>query len=145
MRHLKTSIFSAVAVSLLFLSAPFVRGQIIGQVEADIHHRFIVANATLPPGHYTFHMLTDSDLQVMTATSADGNEGIEFLVRRSVDSHMPKHTELIFNRYGNKEFLTHIYVAGDKTGVAVSEPSREEMRLKKQGQSPFEHTEEQAH
>ncbi len=145
MRHLKTSIFSPVAVSLLFLSATFVQAQIIGQVEADIHHRFIVANATLPPGHYIFHTVTDSDLQLMTAMSADGNEGIEFLVRRSVDSHTPKHTELLFNRYGNKEFLTHIYEAGDKTGVAVLETSRDELRLKKQGQTPFEHTEEQAH
>lgn len=145
MRHLTTSIFSAVAVSLLFLSAPFGRAQIITEVDADIHHSFIVANATLPPGHYIFRMLAGSDQQVMTAMSQDGKEGIEFLVRRSVDSHTPRHTELIFNRYGKKEFLTHIYVIGEKNGVAVVEPSREEMRLKKQGQTPFEHTEEQSH
>jgi len=90
-------------------------------------------------------MLQDSDQSIMTATSADGNEGIEFLVRESIDSHTPRHTELIFNRYGNKEFLTHIYEIGDKTGVAVAENSREEMRLRKQGKAPFEHTEEQAH
>ncbi len=81
----------------------------------------------------------------MTATSADGNAGIEFLVREAIDSHTPKHTELVFNRYGNKEFLTHVYEAGNKSGVAVALTSREEARLRKSGKTPFEHTEEQAH
>lgn len=88
-------------------------------------------------------MMGQTDLSVMTVTSADGNTSDEFLVRPSVDSHVPHHNELVFNRYGKSEFLTHVYQHGEKIGVSVVEPSREESRLDKQGQTPVEHTEEQ--
>jgi hypothetical protein len=127
---------------MLVFTAPFAHAQIMDQIDADIHHSFIVGNATLPPGHYVFRMLQHTDMQVMTVTSADGNAGAEFLVRTSIDSHTPNHTELIFDRYGNKEFLLHVYEGGNKDGVAVIEPSREESRLLERGQIPVEHTEE---
>jgi hypothetical protein len=142
MRYLQTSALVAVAMGLS-LCVPALHAQITGQVDGDIHHRFIVGNATLPPGHYVFQMMSDTDQNLMVVTSKDGNAGAEFLVRRSIDSHTPKHTELVFDRYDNREFLVHIYEKGDKDGVTVAEPSRIEARLEKQGKTPFEHTEEQ--
>ena len=136
-------LFVALAASLTFFAAPIVRAQIVGQVYASIHHSFIVGNATLPPGDYIFRMLPQSDLALMTVYTANGSTGAEFLVQQSTDSHTPRHTELFFDRYGNKEFLTHIYEQGDKFGVRVVEPSRIEARLQKQGVTPVEHTEEQ--
>jgi hypothetical protein len=68
----------------------------------------------------------------------------EFLVRTSIDPTVPKHSELVFNRYENKEFLSKIYEGGSRTGVAVEEPSRQELRLQKQNQQPTEHTESQS-
>ena len=63
------------------------------------------------------------------------------MVRESIARTAPAHTELVFNRYGNKEFLRKIYEAGNKTGVTVSETSKEEQELQQQGQKPVEHTE----
>jgi len=143
MRYIWRLVFSGVAFSLLFFTASAAHAQIAGQVDADIHHRFIVGNATLPPGHYAFRMLQGSALGAMVAISADGNVGAEFLVRGSIDSRTPKHTELVFKRYDDQEFLTHIYEVGDKNGVTVLEPSRIEARLQKLGKVPVEHTEEQ--
>jgi len=93
--------------------------------------------------NYVFRMVPHTDLALMTVTSADGNTSDEFLVRRSIDSQVPHHTELVFNRYGDQEFLTDIYEHGEKTGIAVVEPSREQSRLQKLGQDPVVHTEEQ--
>jgi hypothetical protein len=143
MRRASAFLLPCVAFAFLVFTAPLVHGQIANQIDADIHHSFIVGNATLPPGHYEFRTLQGTDMLAMVVTSVDGRAGAEFLVRNSIDSQVPNHTELIFDRFGNKEFLAHIYEAGNKVGVAVIEPSREESRLLKQGQVPVRHTEEQ--
>lgn len=143
MKQLWRSGLPGAAICLLFFTASVAHAQIVGQINADIHHKFIVGNATLPPGHYVFRMLQGEDQGVMDASSADGNAGAEFMVRMSVDSHTPRHTEFIFDRYDDKEFLAHIYEGGNKNGVTVIEPSRIEARLEKAGKVPVEHTEEQ--
>lgn len=143
MRQVAVFAVSTFALSLLALGAPVAQAQISDQIDANIHHSFIVGNTTLPPGRYVFRTLQHSDLQIMTVSSAAGGASAEFLVRTSYDAHTPKHSELVFNRYGNKEFLTHIYQRGTKVGVSVVDASREEARLKKQGQSAAAHTEEQ--
>lgn len=143
MRPITAFALSTCTWSLLVLAAPTVHAQITAQIDANLHHSFIVGNTTLPPGRYVFHMLSQSDLQIMTVSSAAGGASAEFLVRTSDDSHTPRHSELVFNRYGTKEFLTHIYQAGSKVGVTIDDASREEGRLKKQGQNPTPHTEEQ--
>jgi hypothetical protein len=48
-----------------------------------------------------------------------------------------------FRKYVDTEFLTRIYQTGSKPGVAVAETTRQETRLRKQGQHGVEHSEEQ--
>ena len=144
MRRISAFALPALAGLLLVLAVPAAQAQISGEIEANLHHSFIVGNATLPPGRYMFRMVPDTDLTAMSVTSADGATSAEFLVRTSDDAHMPRHSELIFNKYGSKEYLTRIYETGTKAGVAVVDESRSETRLKKHGQHAMEHTEEQA-
>ena len=144
MRRISAFVLTALAGLLLVLAATSAQAQITSEIEVSIHHSFIVGNTTLPPGRYVFRMVPNTDLTIMSATSADGGTSAEFMVRASDDAHTPRHSELIFNKYGNKEYLTHIYETGTKTGVAVTDESRSETRLKKQGQHATEHTEEQA-
>jgi len=144
MRFKVHSLYFAAAASLLFLAASIGRAQILDSIYLDMGHPFTVVNTTLPPGHYVLRMIPNTDLSAMKITSADGNESVDFLVRQSTDSHTPNHTDLIFDRYGNREFLKDVYERGDKGGVAVIEPSRAEERLKKEGKTAVEHTEEQS-
>lgn len=109
MRRIAGFLMAEVAGSLLFLAPTIGHTQIIGQIDADIHHKFIVGNATLPPGHYVFRMSPDTDQSVMMVTRADGQAGADFLVHDSIDSNAPKHTVLVFDRYGNEEVLKHVY------------------------------------
>jgi len=129
----------------LFLLVPFLAAhlsaQIVNQVDADISHPFIVGTKTLPEGKYIFRMQEGSGGKVMTVISADGKNSDQFMVRESIAPHTPAHTELVFNRYGDKEFLIKVYEGGNKYGIAVTGISKMEKELQSQGLQPVTHTE----
>jgi hypothetical protein len=139
----RVRMFAPALVSILLVGAPQLNAQITNAIIAHIHHNFIIGNTTLPPGEYTFRMMQGSDLQLMTATSQNDKTSVEFLVREAIDDHTPNHSELTFRKYGSAEFLSRIFESGSKSGVSVDETSHQETRLKKQGQSGTEHSEEQ--
>jgi hypothetical protein len=132
-----------VTLLLATIGARLTNGQITNPIEAHIDHRFIIGNTTLPPGDYTFRMLQDSDLSAMSATSKNDKVNVDFLVRESMLDHTPRHSELVFRKYGNYEFLSKVFESGSKSGVELTETSRHKSRLVKQGQPGMEHTEEQ--
>lgn len=110
-------LIAAFSVACLFtLAIPAAMGQITSGVDAEIHHPFIVGQTTLPPGQYSFRMLDTSTLNAMIVTNQNQDTSVEFFVRNSIDTHVPQRSELVFNRYGNKEFLTNIYERGSKLG-----------------------------
>jgi hypothetical protein len=141
--HLRT--LAPVLVTLLFVTAgaPWLNAQIIDAIRAHVDHSFIIGNTTLPPGEYTFRMMQDSDLAVMTATSENDKTTVEFIVREAINDHTPSHSELVFRKYGSTEFLSKIFEGGSKTGAEVTETNRQEARLVKHMQHATEHTEEQ--
>lgn len=138
-------VLALVAGSLFFLpfAAPQLSAQITSQIRAHVRHSFVIGDKTLPPGRYTFRIEGNSDEGVMTARDSKGDVVAQFNVRQSIDNHRPKHSELVFNKFGHEEFLSKIYEGGSKNGVAVTETSKEEARLVKDGQHGTEHTEEQ--
>jgi hypothetical protein len=142
-RYIET--MALVAIMLLFVTegAPGLRAQIINPIRAQINHSFVVANEVLPPGQYTFRIEHDTNQGVMTVQNDRGAYVGQFRVRQSIDNRTPRHSELVFNRYGNLEFLTKIYESGNPNGVAVLETSKEEARLMQGGQHGIEHTEGQ--
>ena len=106
-------------------------------------HSFVIGDKTLPPGKYTFRMTTDPDQSLMIATNQNGTNVAQFLVRQSVDDHRSSHSELVFHKYGNTEFLSKVFQSGSRNGLAVTEPGKQEARLIDQGQKAFEHSEVQ--
>ncbi len=120
-----------------------LNAQITNAIKAHVNHSFVIGDKTLPPGEYTFRVVKNSDLSVMIARRNNGKPAVEFGIRQAIDNHRPRHSELVFRRYGNTEFLSKVFEGGSKNGVAVTEPSKEEARLVKEGQHPIEHNEEQ--
>ena len=141
----RLGILVPVLISLFFATAGASRlnAQIINEIRAHIDHSFIIGDTTLPPGDYAFRMIQDSDLSAMNVTSENDKIGEEFIVRDTVGDHTPTHTEIVFRKYGNTEFLSKIFEAGSKSGVEVTETSRQEARFVKQHQRAMEHTEVQ--
>jgi hypothetical protein len=139
--------FSTLAPVIIALAlttaASRLNAQITNPIRAHINHSFMVGDKTLPPGDYTFRIEGNSDLGVMTVQSGNGDNVAQFNVRQSIDSRTPKHSELVFKRYGNAEFLSKVYESGSKSGVSVTDTSKEETRMMKEGERAIEHTEEQ--
>ena len=123
MRYTAAILGTSFVLFSLGQSAQLLDAQITNQIRAHIEHSFI-------------------DLTQMKASNQDGTAEVLFAVRESIDDHRPKHSELLFRKYGNTEFLSKIYEVGSKTGVSLTETSKQEEALSKQGQ-PTEHTEEQ--
>jgi len=142
-KHLRT--LAPVCAGFFFaaMGAVWMSAQITNQIHAHINHSFMIGDKTLPPGNYTFRIEGNSDQGVMTAQNEHGDNVAQFNVRQSIDNHRPKHSELVFKRYGNTEFLSKVYEGGSRNGVAVTETSKEESRLVSAGQHGMEHTEEE--
>jgi hypothetical protein len=123
--------------------AQALNAQIINAIRAHVDHTFVIGDKTLPPGEYTFRVTTDPDQSLMIATTQNGTNVAQFLVRQSIDDHRPSHSELVFHKYGNTEFLSKVYQAGSRDGLAVTEPSKQETHLIHEGQQALEHSEVQ--
>jgi hypothetical protein len=106
---------------VLGMSTISAQGQIIGQLEADIPFTFHAGGAKLPPGKYVIHVLDNTDLGLMEIQSSDGRTAAMFEVREAQDSTSPKKTELIFNHYGNRYFLSKLFDQGETVGSTVVE------------------------
>jgi hypothetical protein len=134
-----------VLAGLFFLisGGSWLGAQITNPIDAHINHSFVVGDKTLPPGEYTFRIESNTDLGVMNVRNRHGDVVAQFDVRQSMDNHRPRHSELVFRRYGNTEFLTKVYEAGSRSGVAVTETGKAERALVNEGQHAFEHTEEE--
>lgn len=142
MRITVRAIWTVGLFSLLTIITPnHAAAQITGHIDATLKHSFIVSTKTLPPGQYSFRMEQGSNGSVLIVSSLNGKDSDQALVNQSAAPSTPAHTELIFSRYGNKEFLSKIYEGGNKSGIAVADLSGEEKELQAQGQKPTEHSE----
>jgi|SRR5207302_10871380 len=99
--------------------------QIIGELDVDIPFQFYAGNAKLPAGKYVLRMLDNSDLKVMEISAADGSASALFDVQDAEADSAPANNELIFNKYGNRYFLTKIFDEGNPDGSRVPESSYE--------------------
>jgi hypothetical protein len=123
-RHHLLSIFIALVFALMLHPAK-VQAQINGNIEVSIPFQFHAGNAKLPPGNYIIHMLDNSDLTIMEIASVDGSVSALFNVGFAEANPTPAKTELIFNKYGNRYFLTKLFDAGDPNGSELAKSSYE--------------------
>ena len=114
--------------------------QITGDLEVNIPFQFHAGNAKLPPGKYVIHML-DNDFTVMEISSADGSTSALFQVKDAETNSEPAKSELIFNKYGDRYFLSKLFDEGNPSGSEVPKSPYE----KRVGQATAEATHVSAH
>ena len=136
-RYQLLSLFIAL-VFVLTMHPTKAQAQIVGNLEADIPFQFHVGNTKLPPGKYTIHVLDNTDLTVMEITSADGSTSALFEVQSAQANSAPAKSELIFNKYGNRYFLSKVSEEGSSSGSEVFE-SRYEKRVGQAAAEAQEH------
>lgn len=108
------------------------QAQIIGNLEAEIPFQFNVGNTTLPAGRYVIHHLEGSDLSIMEISSEDGRVSALFNVESAEAKSTPEKSELIFNKYGDRYFLSEMFDEGIVDGNELF-TSRQEKRARKEG------------
>ena len=130
--------FLVLSVFALTIFAGKAHAQIVGDLDVDIPFQFHAGNTKLPAGKYRIHVLDDSDLTVMEITSVDGSTSALFQVQESDANSAPAKSELIFNKYGNRYFLTKLFDEGNPSGSKVVE-SRYEKQVSKAAMEAQQH------
>jgi len=143
MTHLRTLAPALTALLFATAGALSLNAQITNPIQAHINHTFVIGDKVLPPGDYTFRMEQNSNLELMRVENQRGDNVAQFEVRETTADHRPRHSELVFRKYGDTEFLRKIFEGGSKTGSELTETSKQEARMVSQGQHALEHTEEQ--
>lgn len=102
--------------------------QISGTLEVDIPFQFHVGDVKLPAGKYIIRPLDDNDLTIMEITSTDGSTAALFDVQDAQANTTPANSELIFNKYGDRYFLSKLFDEGNPDGSELPK-SRYEKRV----------------
>lgn len=130
--------FFAVLVVALTIHPAKAHAQIIGELEVTVPFQFYAGNAKLPAGKYILHMLDNSDLMTMEISTSDGSTSALFEVEGAEANSAPPKSELIFNKYGNRYFLTRVFDEGNPDGARVP-ASRYEKRVSQATEEAQEH------
>jgi len=119
---MKKQMFTLLGLSLM-LATVSAYGQTV-RVNANIPFNFSVTGATLPAGAYTIQSLT-SDGRVLSIRDSDMRaQGMVFAIPCESLNGV-KQTKLVFHRYGDRYFLTQIWVAGRNSGHQIPKSRRE--------------------
>jgi hypothetical protein len=120
------------------IGAPVLHAQIIGEVEAKIPFAFSVDNTTLPAGDYTISPTEENDPSILWLQSADGNVGVLIATQNTQATQLPKSSELVFDKVGNRHFLRQIWLETEPAGYDLMK-SKTEIRLEKSGTKAEQH------
>jgi hypothetical protein len=114
------------------LGTLLIAAAVVGQnnpavLKADIPFPFVVANHTLPAGHYVVSTLGEQTIR-LTNSHKQG----AFVLTSRVDGRAPENSgKLVFYRYQNSYFLAQIWGAGNSQGKQVyKSPAEEELERK---------------
>ena len=130
-----TKLFLSLCLVMGFGAAMAARAQIESDatIEANIPYAFVVRDTTLPAGRYTIKVADKSaDLNVLEIRSRDGHTAVLFDTEGIQADRGPGKSELIFNKMGDKYFLSQVFLKGDNSGNQLIK-SRMEKKLEDGG------------
>jgi hypothetical protein len=93
----------------------------------DIPFEFTAGGKTIPAGLYTVRP-ADLNRNALTISSREGRHSVIFLVNATASSMARKRSSLVFNRYGDRHFLSEVWRLGESTGRQLI-PSSQEREL----------------
>jgi hypothetical protein len=114
---------------LSVMSALPSMAQIVNSVKFDAPSAFYAGNAKMPAGSYTVTQPdADSNLLLIEDTSGSHSVFVEYEVLSSNTPHA--HSDVTFNKYGNADFLSAIWVGGRHSEMQIP-PSKVERNAAK--------------
>ncbi len=121
---MKRQMLTLVGVLGMLLAAGSASAQTI-KVKADVPFNFIINKATLPAGEYTLMSVGSESGRTLSIRSADKQNQALVLANHVESRTACDKTKLIFNRYGDRYFLSQVWVAGNDSGHQLPRSSRE--------------------
>lgn len=139
-RFLKTRMSGLLlaSASALVLTATAAQAQITGAIDANIPFAFIAGSTKLPAGSYAIRVLDIEDPHVLTIADKGGKVEAFVTTEGAQTRQLPGKTELVFDKVGDREFLSQIWIEGSSEGYQVAK-SRMQLKLEKSGASPQSH------
>ena len=90
----------------------------------DIPFAFVAGNATLPAGEYRVQKL-DGNSAVLLIHCRDANAAALVITHAAQAKEPQSESKLVFNRYGNRYFLSQVWTAGSIRGRQLQASPRE--------------------
>src|SRR5437899_8400286 len=109
----RTFVTATLCVLSLIVAAQAVRAD--EPMLVNIPFAFVAGNATLPAGEYRVEKLNGNSAVVLIRCS-DANAAAVVLSNAAEAKETPTQSKLIFTRYDNRDFLSHVWGAGSIRG-----------------------------
>jgi hypothetical protein len=93
-------------------------------VKAKIPFSFVVNHATLPAGEYSLNSVDDQGT-ALAIRNLDSKTTNLALSNACVSANGASKTKLVFHRYGDRYFLSQIWIAGNDRGREIPPGARE--------------------
>jgi hypothetical protein len=124
---MKTDTWQAAGFLMVLLAAAATGQNNPAILKADIPFPFVVANQTLPAGHYVVGALGEQTIRI-----ANAHQQGAFVLTSRVDGRASESLgKLVFYRYEDRYFLTQVWNAGNNRGKQVfKSPAEEELERK---------------
>lgn len=109
----------------LTLAAASVQAQTGYRIEVNVPFEFTAGETSLPAGVYTVELISAN---VLLVHSIAGKKSVLLIARQAEHVGTRKPERIIFNRYGDRYFLSQTFLSGADLGSQVN-PSRAERHL----------------
>ncbi|MCM3869517.1 MAG: hypothetical protein ND895_02305 [Pyrinomonadaceae bacterium] len=114
-------LIGAVAMMAALVSA---HAQSSSHIVADVPFEFSVGSKPLSAGEYSVRSITTNGDTVLIS-SRDSNEAAVRLTNSIQAGVAPAKTTLVFHRYGQRYFLSEIWISGERTGRQLLKSGQE--------------------
>jgi hypothetical protein len=125
---------------LAALGSVAAHAQVDRRIEANVPFKFTVGDTTLPAGRYYVKQLDGMEPQVLEISSADGRVTVAFLTDNAQANGTPAKSELVFDRYGDRDFLRQVWLGGQQTGAELPQSRAEKKAAHHGGATPKRHS-----
>jgi hypothetical protein len=121
---------TVVLLAALMASQTMVGQAKQGDVIANIPFPFVVANQTLPAGHYTISPFGEITLRIYDSQ----RQGVMVQTNGVTSKASDSGAKIVFHRCGDVYFLSEVWAAANSTGRQLSKSRDEEELIRKRAE-----------
>ena len=112
-----------IALALPLLMTAAASAQTV-HMKATVPFNFIAVGTTLPAGEYEIQS-TGAEDKVLVIRNRNSSQAVLVFSNSAEALNASSSTKLVFHRYGNRYFLSELWVEGDRLGHQVTPSSQE--------------------